>query len=102
MQVRQFSRRDNTTKAMDKQISPQQQQSYQKKYGRRIRLLESVKKVNGRQKYRKITNSLFGIYRKKHKEVRKRKEEKTRLSKTEICVLSPTAFRARAHKIQKH
>jgi hypothetical protein len=30
-----------------------------KEYRRRIRLLESVKKVNGSQKYRKITKSLF-------------------------------------------
>jgi hypothetical protein len=31
-----------------------------KEYRRRIRLLESVKKVNGRQKYRKITKVYFG------------------------------------------
>jgi hypothetical protein len=35
------------------------------------------KKANGRQKYRKITKSLFWVYSQKRKEVRKRKEEKT-------------------------
>jgi hypothetical protein len=31
-----------------------------KEYRRRIRLLESIKKANGRPKYRKITNVYFG------------------------------------------
>jgi hypothetical protein len=77
MQIRQLSSRYDTTKAMDKQISPRQQQSYQKEYRRRIRLLESVKKPNGSQKSRKITKSLFWVYSHEHKEVRKRKERKT-------------------------
>jgi hypothetical protein len=77
MQVRQFSSSYNTTKATDKQISPQQQQSYQKEYNSQIRLLVSVKKVNRVQKYRKITKSVFWVYMQKCKEVRNRKEEKT-------------------------
>jgi hypothetical protein len=44
-------------------------------YRRTIPLLESIKKVNGHQQYRKITKSLFGS--KMHKQVRKRNEEKT-------------------------
>jgi hypothetical protein len=47
-----------------------------KEYGRRIRLLESVKQANGDQKYRKITKSLFLVYMQKRKEVRKRNQEK--------------------------
>jgi hypothetical protein len=78
MQVKQFSSRYDTTKATDKQISPRQQQSYQKEYREKEYVyLNQVKKVNGRQKYRKITKSLFWVYSHEHKEVRKRKEEKT-------------------------
>jgi hypothetical protein len=46
-----------------------------KEYRRRIRLLESIKKVNGRQKYRKITKTIFGVNMQKRKEVRARKDE---------------------------
>jgi hypothetical protein len=48
-----------------------------KEYRRRIRLLESIMKVNGCQKCKKIRKSLFWVYMQKRKKVRKRKEEKT-------------------------
>jgi hypothetical protein len=48
-----------------------------KEYRGRIRLLESIKKVNGGEKYRKIIKNLFWVYMQKRKEVKTRKEDKT-------------------------
>jgi hypothetical protein len=78
MQVRQFSSRYDTTKTTDKQISPRQQQSYQKEYReKQYGYLNQEESKRMSKKYRKITKSLFWVYSHEHEEVRKRKEEKT-------------------------
>jgi hypothetical protein len=86
MQARQFISKYNRTAAMDQQISPRQQSSYQTEYRGRIRLLESKTKASRRQKYRTITKSVFWVYRKNLK-VTQRKEEKTRTKyNRDLCV----------------